>query len=230
MLAAMSKLPPELFRFLKELAKNNNRDWFQANKARYEEHLKEPALAFISAFGPKLEKISPHFVADPRPVGGSLFRIFRDTRFAKDKTPYKTNSGLHFRHETAKTAHAPGFYLHLEPKRCFAGVGIWHPDGDTARKVRTAIAEQPKAWKKAVGGKAFASRFALTGDSLKRPPAGFDPAHPCIEDIKRKDFIAVTELGEDEVVGPRFLDTFAAHCKAGAPLMEFLCKAVGVPF
>ena len=230
MLGHMSNLPPALFRFLEDLAKHNDRAWFQANKGRYESDLKEPALSFISAFGPHLEKISPHFVADPRPAGGSLFRIFRDTRFSKDKTPYKTNTGLHFRHEVGKNAHAPGFYLHLEPKQCFVGVGIWRPDGDTTRKIRKAIAEQPKAWKKAVGGKRFNEHCKLGGESLKRPPSGFDPAHPYIEDIKRKDFIAVMEISESDVVAPGFMKAFAGHCKTGAPLVKFLCEAVGVPF
>ena len=99
---------PELFSFLEDLAANNDREWFAANKRRYEEHLLEPALAFIEDFAPRLEQISPHFRADPRPNGGSLFRIYRDTRFSKDKTPYKTNVGIHFRHERAKDAHAPG--------------------------------------------------------------------------------------------------------------------------
>jgi uncharacterized protein (TIGR02453 family) len=99
---------PELFSFLAELRANNNRDWFAANKDRYEEDLLEPALAFIAAFAPRLEKISPHFRAEARPSGGSLFRIYRDTRFSKDKSPYKTNVGIHFRHEQAKDAYAPG--------------------------------------------------------------------------------------------------------------------------
>ena len=94
---------PELFAFLAELELNNNREWFGANRHRYEEHLLEPALAFIEDFAPRLQKISPHFRADARPSGGSLFRIYRDTRFSKDKSPYKTHVGLHFRHERAKT-------------------------------------------------------------------------------------------------------------------------------
>jgi hypothetical protein len=104
---------PELLSFLTDLRANNNREWFAANKDRYEEDLVEPALAFINAFAPRLEKISPHFRADARPSGGSLFRIYRDTRFSKDKTPYKTNLGIHFRHERSKNAYAPGFYLHI---------------------------------------------------------------------------------------------------------------------
>ena len=118
---------PGLFSFLADLRTNNNRDWFAANKDRYEEQLLEPALAFIDAFAPRLEKISPHFRADARPSGGSLFRIYRDTRFSKDKSPYKTNVGIHFRHERAKNAHAPGYYLHIGPVRSSPAAGFGTP-------------------------------------------------------------------------------------------------------
>src|ERR687888_1974338 len=146
---------PGLFSFLADLRANNNREWFAANKDRYEEHLLEPALDFIEAFAPRLEKISPHFRADPRPSGGSLFRIYRDTRFSKDKTPYKTNVGIHFRHERAKDANAPGYYLHIGPGEVFAGGGIWHPDTEAATRIREAIAADPTRWRRAPRGGAL---------------------------------------------------------------------------
>src|SRR4029078_4024466 len=136
-------LGPELFAFLEDLRANNDRDWFAANKHRYEEHVLEPALDFVAAFAPYLETISPRFLADARPSGGSLFRIYRDTRFSKDKSPYKTNVGIHFRHERAKDAHAPGFYLHLGPDEVFAGGGVWHPDTQAATRVREASVAVP---------------------------------------------------------------------------------------
>ena len=114
-------ITPALFDFLRELGANNERPWFEENKARYRAEVRDPMLDFIQAFAEPLAEISPHFRADPRANGGSLFRIYRDTRFSKDKTPYKTNVGAHFRHEAGKDAHAPGFYLHLEPGMCFAG-------------------------------------------------------------------------------------------------------------
>ncbi len=221
---------PALFTFLKELAANNERTWFQANKPRYEKHVKEAAFRFITDFGPRLEQISPHFRADPRPVGGSLFRIYRDTRFSKDKSPYKTHVGIHFRHEAAKDAHAPGFYLHLEPSGCFMGAGIWHPDGKTLASIRGALDERPADWKKALSRSAFKRDFRLAGDSLKRPPRGFDAEHPLIDDLKRKDFIAVHEMPRKDVTASGFLTQFAARCRSAAPLVEYLCEAVGVPF
>ncbi len=221
---------PALFRFLRDLKKNNNRDWFQANKARYEADVKEPAQQFISDFGPSLAKISPHFNADPRPSGGSLFRIYRDVRFSKDKTPYKTSVGIQFRHKAGKNAHAPGFYLHLEPGGIFAGIGVWRPDGPSLKKIRDAIATDPTGWKRAIGGKPFKQHYQLDGDSLKRPPKGYDPEHPLIEDLKRKDFIAGSRLTQKQVVSAGFIDVFAGRCQAGKPFVRFLCKAVGAPF
>ncbi len=220
-----------MFTFLRELAENNDRDWFADNKPRYEAVVKEPGLQFINDFAPYLEKLSPHFVADSRPVGGSLFRIYRDTRFSKDKTPYKTNTGVHFRHEMAKDVHAPGYYLHLQPRMCFVGLGIWMPDGATTRKIREAIAEDPGAWKKAAYGKRFTDAFELGDDEkLKRPPRGFDPDHPYVEDLKRKSFTAGTRLTQKQVTSPGFIDDYFKLCKRGTPFMRFLCDALGVPF
>jgi uncharacterized protein (TIGR02453 family) len=230
MVATRSSFEPALFDFLRDLRQNNRREWFQANKERYEEHLKDPALQFISDFGPELAKISPHFAADPRPVGGSLFRIYHDVRFSRDKNPYKTHTGIQFRHKQAKDVHAPGFYLHLEPGNVFTGVGIWRPTGETMKMVRDAIVSDPGRWQQVTGRKAFRSRWQAEGESLKRPPKGYDPEHPLIEDLKRKDFTFFTRLEEDDVTAPGFLKHYARLCKGGAPVVEFLCQAVGIPF
>jgi uncharacterized protein (TIGR02453 family) len=220
----------ELFEFLADLRENNDREWFAANKHRYEQHLLEPALDFIEAFAPRLEKISPHFRADPRPSGGSLFRIYRDTRFSKDKSPYKTNVGIHFRHERAKDAHAPGYYLHIGPGEVFAGGGIWHPDTEAATRIREAIVADPQRWKRAAHGGAFAKQLELGGESLKRVPSWADAEHPFAEDLKRKDFFGWARLSEDDVVAPGFVDEYASICRAAAPLMRFLCDALEVPY
>jgi uncharacterized protein (TIGR02453 family) len=221
---------PALFGFLRQLKAHNDRDWFKANQPRYEEAVRGPALQFISDVAPKLEAISPHFVASAKKVGGSLFRIHRDTRFSKDKSPYKTHTGIQFRHEEGQDAHAPCFYLHLEPGEVFVGAGIWHPDGATAKRIREAIVEDPAGWKRATRGRGFTRRFALSGDSLKRPPRGFDAEHPLVEDLKRKDFIAVAKLSQQDVTSADFLKTFAATCKAGGPLVAFLCEALELAY
>lgn len=221
---------PALFGFLRDLAANNDRAWFEANKERFESTVREPALDFIEDFAETLETISPYFVADARKSGGSLFRIHRDTRFSKDKTPYKTNTGLHFRHERAKDAHAPGFYLHLQPRECFIGVGLWRPETKVAYEIRHHIAAEPERWSAAISAPDFVERFGLTGESLKRPPKGFDADHPLIGDLKRKDFIASAPLTQAQVTGPDFAALFEEHCRVASPFVAFLCEAVGIDF
>ncbi len=223
-------ITPELFTFLRELQENNNREWFQANKKRFEAQVREPLLQFVTDFGIRLAEISPHFLADARKSGGSLFRINRDIRFSKDKSPYKTNSGLQFRHESGKDVHAPGFYLHLEPDSVFVGVGIWHPENKTLGKIRDAIVETPEKWQAAISDAEFTQTFALSGDSLKRPPRGYDADHPFIEDLKRKDFIAVTEYPEQDTYAAGFMDQFSDTCRKASPFMAFLTKSLGLPW
>jgi uncharacterized protein (TIGR02453 family) len=215
---------PELFEFLRQLKRHNDREWFAKNKARYEQVVRDPALRFIAEFQSPLSRISLHFVADPRPTRGSLFRIYRDTRFAADKRPFKTHVGMHFAHASGKDVHAPLFYLHLEPKACFAAAGVWHPDNRTLTRIRTAIVRQPEQWAKAT------RKLELEGDSLTRPPRGYDPEHPFIEDLKRKDFVASVALGDEQVCSRRFMRDFAAACRTMTPLVEFTTKALGLKY
>ena len=221
---------PELFEFLLDLRANNIREWFQENKGRYERYVKEPLLRFIEDFEPYLHSISEHFVADSRANGGSMFRIYRDVRFSKDKTPYKTQAAVHFRHEAGKSAHAPGFYLHLAPDEVFAGVGLWRPDSAALGRIRDRIVAVPAGWENAVGAYAFLDEFHLAGDSLKRPPKGFDPEHPLIEDLKRKDHVATCMFDEDEATAAGFIDSFADACRRASPYVQFLTTAVGLPY
>ena len=159
-----------------------------------------------------------------------MFRIHRDTRFAKDKTPYKTNTGVQFRHDAAKDAHAPGFYLHIQPRECFVGVGLWRPETKVAYQIREAIASDPAGWKRATRGKRFTATYSLEGDSLIRPPKGFDAEDPLIEDLKRKDFIGSDRITQSTVTSDTFLGDYATMCRDAKPFMAFLCGAVGVPF
>jgi uncharacterized protein (TIGR02453 family) len=220
----------ELFTFLKDLRRHNDRAWFAKNKERYFDVVQEPALEFVRGFAPYLRKISPQFVADDRPVGGSLFRIYRDVRFSKDKSPYKTHVGVHFRHRASKDVHAPGFYLHLAPDEVFAAVGIWHPHQQILNQLRTAIVEKPDTWKRAAHGKAFRARYQLSGDRLKRPPSGFAPDHPLIEDLKWKDHVADVMLDQRTVTSETFLATYAGVCRLASGYVAFLCEALGLPF
>jgi uncharacterized protein (TIGR02453 family) len=220
----------DLFRFLTDLRKHNDRAWFAKNKERYLDAVQEPALEFIRSFAPYLRKISPHFMGDDRPVGGSLFRIYRDVRFSKDKSPYKTHVGIDFRHRAGRDVHAPSFYLHLQPAEVFAAAGVWHPATNTLHRIRTAIVEKPDRWHRAAHGKDFASRYRLSGDSLKRTPTGFPLDHPDAEDLKRKDHIAVATLDEPTVTSEDFLPIYADVCVAAAPYVSYLCEMLGLPF
>lgn len=215
---------PELFEFLRQLKRHNNRDWFVRNKERYQHVVVEPAIVFISGFAPHLAKLSPHFVADARPTRGSLFRIYRDTRFASDKRPFKTHVGIRFSHSRGKDAHAPVFYLHLQPDECFAAAGVWHPDNTALTRIRSAIVREPNQWGK------LRRKIKIEGDTLVRPPRGFDPKHLFIEDIKRKDFVASMTLADDQVCSPKFMRDFTAACRAMMPLAEFTTRALGLKF
>jgi uncharacterized protein (TIGR02453 family) len=218
------------FDFLSRLDANNNREWFNRHKQEYEDAVRTPALDFIAAMADDLETISPHFLAVPRKVGGSLMRVYRDVRFGKDKRPFKTNIGIQFRHFMGKDVHAPGFYVHLEPKECFVGVGIWHPDAAALGGIRTAIAENGKGWLKASRDRNFTRKFELAGDSLTNPPRGYAKDHPLMEDLKRKDFIAITEFNIKRAVSAGFKTEVVHSFQTAVPYMRFLCKALELPF
>ena len=216
--------------FLRELERNNDREWFNANKTRYEEQVLDVALRFIQSMQEPLAKLAPHFVAVPTRVGGSLMRVYRDTRFSKNKLPYKTNIGIQFRHEKARDVHSPGYYVHIEPGNVFLGAGMWRPDSEPLRSIRERIAAKPAEWQRTVQDAAFKRHFHLAGEVLTRPPRGFDKEHECIEDIKRKSFIALKEMDVKACLNPRFQQQVETAFKSATPYMKFLCKAVGVPF
>ncbi len=224
---------PAVFAFLRELEANNDRAWWENNKDRYLELIREPALDFITDFAPRLEEISSHFVADARTVGGSLMRPYRDTRFSKDKTPYKTNVGIQFRHQMGKDVHAPGFYLHLEPRACFAGVGMWKPEAAVARQVREAIYRHPKEWQRATRSKRFGATWELERDDeylLRRIPREFVDDHPFPEDLRLKSFIATRRITQKQITSPALDRELASMFTSASDFTRFLCQAIGVPF
>jgi len=225
-----AKFAGETVAFLEELKNNNNRDWFNENKARYEEQVLDVALRFIQSMQEPLSEFAPRFTAVPKRMGGSLMRVYRDTRFSKNKSPYKTNIGIQFRHEQAKDVHAPGYYVHIDPDQVFLGAGMWRPAADALNGIRRRIADKPAEWLRVRDDKAFKRHFNLGGESLTRPPRGFDKEHPQITDIKRKDFIAVKNMTLDEALDPKFQQKVETSFKAAGGYMEFLCKAVNVPF
>ncbi|MBM4267561.1 MAG: DUF2461 domain-containing protein [Deltaproteobacteria bacterium] len=227
---AFAGFSPKTVAFLRGLEANNNRDWFQRNKARYESDVREPALDFIAAMGTALKRCAPHLEAVPKAVGGSLMRVHRDTRFAKDKRPYKTNVGIHFRHEVGKDVHAPGLYFHIDPERVFLGAGLWHPEAEVLAKIRGSIVDDGAAWKRARDDKRFRGVWEIDGESLSRPPRGFDKDHPYVEDLKRKDFIAVMDLRFKDIQGKDVVARVTEACAAATPWMRFLCRACELPY
>ncbi len=216
--------------FLEQLAANNNRDWFKENKARYDEQVLDVALRFIQSMQDPLATIAPNFTAVPQRVGGSLMRVYRDTRFSHNKLPYKTNIGIQFRHQRAKDVHSPGYYVHIDPDRVFVGVGMWRPDADSLRAIRERIVARPSEWSAALQDPRFRRHFELGGESLSRAPRGFDKEHELIDDIKRTSFIAVRDLDVEDCLSPRFQRKVETSFAAASPFMKFLCKAVDVPF
>ena len=220
----------QTFTFLAALAENNEREWFTEHQQDYEDFVRKPALNFISDMSDGMPAISRHFLAQSKKVGGSLMRIYRDTRFSKDKTPYKTNIGIQFRHEVGKDIHAPGYYLHIAPDGCFLGIGLWHPDADALFKIREAIMQKSDAWVAARNDKTFRQHFTLEGDSLTNAPRGFAKDHPLVKDLKRKDFICLAPLSEAMVTSKNLRPLVVERFRQGASYMEFLCKALGLRF
>ncbi len=221
--------PRDLTHFLQELKANNNREWFEKNKPRYEQELLVPALSFIASIEKPLAKVTKHFVAVPKRTGGSLMRIYRDTRFSKDKTPYKTNVGIQFRHELGKDVHAPGFYFHIDADNVFIGAGVWRPAGPVISKIRTFIEDYPARWKRTRNSKGLTSQFEFAGESLKRPPRGYDSEHPLINDLKRKDHIIVSNLKVSDLYDKKIVDKTIARIKTAKPFVKMLCDALHIP-
>ena len=218
---------PDFFRFFRELAKNNHREWFLANKARYERVVQRPSIRFVEAMGPGLAGLSKYVIADARPSGGSIFRIYRDIRFSKDKSPYKTAAGIHFSHEgSSKTEESlPGFFLHLGPGESAVYSGIWHPSPPMLKKIRDAIVADEKGW-----SRLLKQSPPVEGESYVRVPAGYDPTHPFAADLKRKDFAASLPFKDAEVTDARFGKSFLGACAKIDPLNAFLAKAADLPW
>jgi uncharacterized protein (TIGR02453 family) len=223
--------PKDFFAFFRELKAHNERAWFEENKQRFKDSVQVPMGEFIAAMAPRLAKISRNFTADPRPNGGSMFRIYRDVRFSRDKRPYKEHAACHFRHSLGKDVHAPGFYMHFAPGEVRFGGGMWMAEPDALAKIRGAIATKPSAWRTVKTDKAFAKTFGeIHGEQLTRPPRSFAPDLAFIDDIRRKSFFATKEVDVKLAMSPELPDEVAKAFKAASPLMKFLCRAVGAPF
>lgn len=221
----------ETLDFLEDLAVFNEREWFQANRDRYEDHVRTPMLELITDLRePVALRVSPHLVCDPRKQGGSMFRINRDTRFSADKSPYKTHVAAALRHEDSAQIHgAPSLYLQIAPGQCMLGAGVYRPPTDVLTAIRNQMVEDADSWV-ATRDAVVAAGWQPIGDSLKRAPKGFDPDHPIIEDLRRTTFAVMRPLTDRQVTGSKLLDLSVERWAQVAPYLGWLCGAMGVPF
>ena len=216
--------PKEGITFLQRLKKNNNRDWFAKHKNEYEEFVKLPMQSLIVALQAPMMAIAPEFEFNPK---RSLFRIYRDTRFSKDKTPYKTHVSAIF-HPKGHWEQSAGYYLHIEPGEIYLGGGIYMPDGIQLKRIRSAIATRADEFLSIIGDKNFKKRFGvLEGSKLQRNPQGFRGDHPMIEWLKYKQFYAGVSWKTDVCFSPKFTDKVISLYRELLPLLRFLNAAVG---
>ena len=226
-----SYFTPASFKFLRGLARHNDKAWFETHRADYDTHVRQPFLKLITDLQPALAEVSEHFRADPRGNGGSLFRIYRDARFSNDKSPYKCWQGARFFHERRRQVPAPSFYVHLQPGESFVGAGLWHPEPDTQRKVRQFIFENPGSWKAAAYDPKLRRRFELEEtEKLVRAPRGFPADFEFIEDLKHRNWVMWRRLDDAMMTGPRLRQTVAADLATLGPFVDYLCAALDLEF
>ncbi len=212
--------PEEAPKFLRSLKRNNRRDWFQPRKHLYEQHLKAPMLELVSALNTGLQRFAPDYVTDP---AKAVFRIYRDTRFSADKTPYKTHVAASFSRRGPERLKTGGFYFSVAPDQIEVAGGIYHPEPDTMLLIRTHIAETHGELRRILANqKTRALVGQLQGDELTRAPKGFDPAHPGIAWIKMKDWILDTTLDGSLATSSKLYDEILDRFRAMAPLIAYL--------
>ncbi len=215
MSSGFAGFPPEMVQFFRALKRNNRREWFQPRKHLYEQHVKAPMLELVTALNRDLMKFAPQFVTEPKKA---VFRIYRDTRFSADKTPYKTHAAASFwRHE------AGGFYFSVSHDQIEVAGGIYHPIPETMYLVRTHIAENYQELRRILANKKNRKLVGdLQGDELTRAPKGFDPEHPALDLIKKKDWILDVSLDPALATTPKLYREILDRFRAMAPLIEYL--------
>lgn len=215
--------PPEGISFLRRLKANNNREWFAAHKEEYLEFVRLPMQSLLAALAVPLEKTAPGMLVDPKK---GMFRIYRDTRFSKNKTPYKTHVSAII-HPRGHWEESAGLYVHIEPGEVFLGGGIYMPDGAQIKMIRSGVASRSKEFLAIVEGKGFRKRFgALRGDRLSRAPLGYPPDHPMIEWLRWKQYFVAEEWPEKSSAGKDFVRKVAESFSVMMPLVNFLNAAL----
>lgn len=218
------------FRFLRNLARNNERAWFNAHKHEYEAQVRAPFLRLLGDLQPVLATISPHYRADLRAVGGSLYRIQRDTRRYADKAPYKSWQGAELFYER-RHSEAPAFFIHLQDGNSFVAAGLWYPQPATMRQVRQFIVDNPSGWRGCVHNAAFRARYRLDDrDMLVKGPRGFPPDSEFAEDLRRKNMLALRAYDNAAMTAPDLLERIEDDLRGLAPLVDYLCAALDRDF
>jgi uncharacterized protein (TIGR02453 family) len=224
-----TSLPPESLRFLDDLAKHNDKRWFEANRNRCERDLLAPARALVERFCEEIGAVFPQITGSTNTAGGSLTRLHRDVRFSTDKRPFHTHIGMRFWHRQGPKAEVPGFFLRVDPAQLLMGTGLHQPGPVVLDRIRRAIDRDQKGWERAVRDQAFRRAWGgLEGESLKRVPAPFAADHPCADDLKRKDFTAFIRLPAEAVTKAGFVKGAVKNWETSKPLMFFLCRAMNL--
>jgi uncharacterized protein (TIGR02453 family) len=211
--------------FLRQLKRNNRRDWFENHREDYETTVKLPMQSLIAALQPHFSSFAPEFEVNPK---RSLFRIYRDVRFSKDKSPYKTHVAAHFvPRGKPKGIEGSGYYLHIEPAEVFVGAGIYMPDGDQLKRIRKAIASEPAECLALIKNPALKKIFGkIEGERLRRVPRGYSPDHPMAEWLRLKQFFVGASFAVGKCHTPRFAEDVARVFKIATPLVRFLNEAM----
>jgi len=224
---------PGAIRFLRGLARHNNREWFERNRAGYEAEVRGPLCALVEEMDVRLARVAPELVGDPR---RSIFRIHRDVRFSKDKSPYKTNAACQFYHHDAgrgagqdADGAGAGLYFQIAEGECFVAGGMWMPARPALEKIREALAEDPDALDRIVRAPGFRRRFkALSQEAmLTRLPRGYAEGHPAERWLRYKSFTASRMLTERDVTSPRLAAMIERDFAALVPLVRWLNEAIG---
>jgi uncharacterized protein (TIGR02453 family) len=218
--AVFPGFPPEAIQFFKGLCRNNTREWFQPRKERYEKHVKEPMVNLVTLLNSELARIAPEYVTDPKKA---IFRIYRDTRFSADKTPYKDHIAAHFTPRRQEKDGAGSFYFSLSHKGIDIAGGIWHPSPQAMLAVRGHIAQTHEEFRHILSDKNLRKLMGeLAGDELTRVPKGFDSGHPAVDLIKKKDWILFVKVDPSLVTSPKLFQEVTTRFRVLAPFIEYL--------
>jgi uncharacterized protein (TIGR02453 family) len=232
------RFAPAALTFLRQLARNNRREWFEEHRDRYERDVRAPLLALVEEVDARLGEAAPEIVGDRR---RSVFRIHRDVRFSKDKSPYKTNAAVWFYHRDVQRARGgetaggnvhggAGFYFQLAPGDCWTGGGMWMPPRPALAQLRDRLAARQLEWEAIVEAPAFRRRFGALDEEamLTRVPRGFAPDHPAARWLRYQSFTAGRRLTEDEATGPELAERLVKDFVALLPMVRWLNLALGL--